>query len=80
MFKITNLMNRPRVFTVSPKETFRLLAYETKKLEKKKVTEDMRKNEVDGLLNIKEFDKPVPKEVPMKVEKKSEGDKERGKK
>ena len=65
LIRITNLLNRPRVFTLKNGDTFRLLAYEEKSLDKKQVTEEIECNIENGLLSGEQ----VPQAKPTKKEK-----------
>lgn len=65
MFKVINDLNRPIMFTISPKESLRLLAYESKKVSK--VTSEMKNSDY---LRVIEIEKP--KKVTKKKSKKKE--------
>lgn len=60
LIRITNLLNRPRVFTLKNGDTFRLLAYEEKPLDKKQVTEEIECNIENGLLSGEQVPQAKP--------------------
>lgn len=63
MLRVSNLLNRPRVFTLKDGKSFRLLSFETKELEKNKVTKEIENNAKAGFLLIEQLSKVTPVKV-----------------
>lgn len=69
MIKVTNLMGRPRCFTLANNSTLRLTAYGSKEIPKRLKSTKLDKDFKDSLINIQdveELKKPKNESKPKK--------------